>query len=343
MTALGQPSEPPARGKAIRDAARFLCLAWVVPFVLSVVVYYGFTTNYTTGVFSATGFEHRYGNDVYRYRVLGSWLQLTTHRAIERHGLLSLAPRSLKLLDPSGSPAFYTAYFLNNTFFLCLTCSVLFLVLRNSAVARLPGLADALLLLSCLLMTITQYVVVPYDTLSYFFLACGFYLITARPGVVQTAVLGLVVVLGTLTRETAALIPAFFLACHRRRLLARPFVWSAPHTVLALLAGCFAATYAALRLALGTQDAVFQSFRLTQNLGNPFSLAGLTLLGALILTSLLDRRARGEITVFLAASVPYLLSALAVAQPWEIRLWVPILLSILVLKVGAPNSGDSTA
>ena len=332
------------RAHAVRDVTRFACMAWAVPLVLSLVVYYGFSSNYTTGVYSEAGFQHRYGNDVYRYRVLGSWLQLETYHWIERHDLPSLAPRSLALLDPGGSPAFYTTYFLNNTLFLCLTCSVLFFVFRSSALARLPGLADALLLLSCLLMTVTQYVVVPYDTLSYFFLACGFYGVTvrpvgARPGIVNATMLGLVVVLATLTRETAALIPAFFVAYHRRRILTRPFAWNDLHAVLALLLVCFAATYGALRLALGTDDAVFQSFRLAQNLGNPFSFAGLTLFGALILTSLLDRRARGEVAVFLIASLPYLLSVVIVAQPWEIRLWVPIILSIIVLKARAPNSG----
>ncbi len=320
------------RSERLQKIARFLCLAWIVPFVLGLVVYYGFTTNYTTGVFSEAGFEHRYENSVYRYRVLGRWIHQQTHRLIEDQDLLALAPRSLEVLDGEGSAEHYTAYFLSNTFFLCLTSSVLFLVLGRSALARSPGLADALLLLLCLLMAISQYVVVPYDMVSYFFLACAFYLIAGKPDLRGAAALGLVVALGTLSRETAALIPAFFLASHQRRLLSRPFRWNAYHSTLVFLLLCFAATYLAARLALGSGGTVFQSFRLWHNLGNPFSLAGLLFFAAILVVLLLDARARRECVVFLVACLPYLLFAVIVGQPWEIRLWVPVILSIAVLK-----------
>ena len=38
-------------------AIRLLCLGCIIPAVLSVIVYYGFSTNYTTGVFLGTGFS----------------------------------------------------------------------------------------------------------------------------------------------------------------------------------------------------------------------------------------------------------------------------------------------
>ena len=326
---------------------RFLCLAWLIPFVSSAVVYFGFASNYTTGVFSAAGFENRYEAGVYRHRILGREALLRIHEFIEDYGLPALAPRSLAIMDRQGSPAFYTAYFLSNTLFLCLTCSVLFFLLDRFASAQGAATPDLVLLSLILLMTITQFVVVPYDTLSYFFLATGCGLILRRPSLAGRLALAVVVVLAALNRETAALTPAFFFAVHHRHLLRRPLRLTDQHYMLGFLLLCFAATYGALRLALGAQDSIYQSFRLAENLGNPFSMLGTAFFAAVALVLCLgggDRRAshaNGHANaMFLLAASPYVLFVLILGQPWEIRLWVPMILSMVILHTCAADGGE---
>lgn len=326
--------------RALARTVRLACLGLLIPLVLSLVVYFGFASTYTTGVFSDEGFRVQYEEGIYKYRVLGRLGLLGFKSLIEDAGLPALAPRALLLLDRNGSPVFYTAYFLDNAFFLCLACGVLVLLFDRRCPPDALWIADLAVLLLALLMAITQYVVVPYDTMSYFFLCLAFVLIFARTSLMNTVLLGLVVVLGALTRETAALILAFYFAVHHRSLLARPFRRSAAQATLLFLIVCFLATYAGLRLALGPGEAVFQDVQLLANLVNPFGLAGLLFAVAATAVLLLSSPGRRESVVFLLASLPYALFILATARLWEIRLWVPVLLSIVVLKVCLSGEGD---
>jgi len=318
---------------------RLLCLGFVIPFVLSMVVYFGFSSNYTGGVFSEAGFRAQYETGIYRFRVLGRITLLEINSFLEARQSPPIAPRALFLLDRNASPRFYTAYFFNNTLFLCLTCCTLLLLFDRFSSPQALWIGDLAVLLLCLLMAITQYVVAPYDTLSYFFLALGAFLTYGRQRPATVAALGAVVVLGALTRETAALIPAFYLAVHHRPLLARPFRFSIHLAGLIVSALCFVATYAALRLALGFEAAFHQDVQLAYNLSNPFGVAGLLFFGAVLAVLLLSGPGRREGAVFLLVSLPYSLFLLATGILWEIRLWVPVILALVVLKVAAAATG----
>ena len=39
--------------------------------------------------------------------------------------------------------------------------------------------------------------------------------------------------------------------------------------------------------------------------------------------------------VFLVAALPYVIPMLFIANPWEIRLWVPVILLLMLLKLNA--------
>jgi len=236
----------------LHTTIRFLLLGWVIPCVLGLMVYYGFVTNYTSQVFSHQGFVNQYENGIYKYRMLGREALLEMERLVKAHGPLPLRPpASLRLLDRAGDPDLYAAYFLLNTLFLCLTCSVLFVAFHQGGKAGEELPADLAVLASALVMAITQYVVVPYDTLSYFFLALGIALsLHPSPGHGRLGLLALATVLGTLTRETAALIPAFFFALHHREILVWPFGDRPKRRLLQflLVSAAFLAAYLALRL-----------------------------------------------------------------------------------------------
>ncbi|HBL27917.1 MAG TPA: hypothetical protein DD490_13850 [Acidobacteria bacterium] len=312
---------------------RLVCLGFVIPLVLSMVVYFGFASNYTVGVFSEAGFRGQYEAGIYKYRVLGRLALLKIHEIVENSGAPAIAPRAMFLLDRNGSPVFYTAYFLTNALFLCLACGVLMLLFERLSPPRSVWIGDLLVVLLCLLMAVTQYVVVPYDTMASFFLCLAFGLAVAEQTLFKVILLGLVVVLCALTRETAALILAFYFAVHHRRLLARPFRWTREHSALVFLAACFLGTYLGMRLAFGPGNTVFETIELKANLASPFGLAGLLFFLAVTALLLLHGPGRRESLLFLLASLPYLLFVLVTARLWEMRLWIPLFLSIVVLKV----------
>jgi hypothetical protein len=327
--------------QSVSRIIRLICLGFLIPLVLSLVVYFGFASNYTVGVFSEEGFRGQYEAGVYKYRVLGRITLLKINELVESSPLPALAPRAVFLLDRQASPVFYTAYFINNTLFLCLACCVLVLLFDRLSPPHGVWVGDLLVLLLALLTTVMQFVVVPYDTLASFFLCLAFSLILREPRPATTILLGLVVVLGALTRETAALILAFYVAVHHRRLLARPVRWSAQHSTLIFLAACFLLTYAGMRLALGPGNAVFEDLRLVENLTSPFGLAGLIFFLAVTAVLLLSGPGQRESLLFLLASLPYLVFILVTARLWEMRLWIPVFLAIVVLKVWRMGEGIS--
>lgn len=306
----------------------------LIPALLGIFTYVGFFTNYTTGVFSQEGFEQQYlHNSIYRFRVLGSHLLLWTYEQIKDWPLADFTPYGLKAVDNDGNANFYYAYFLLNTVFLCATCVTLVLAFTRHAVKTDFLHVDLPVFLLALLMSFAQFVITPYDTLSYFFLAMAM-LVTAKGKTSWLAdiALGTTLVLATLTRETATLILSFYFAVHYRNILCRPF--TAQQARLLLLALLFLVTYWLLRWQLGMDDATHKSFRLLRNFSSdPLPIIGAIFFPALLSLFFTDNIARKPMAMFLLASLPYTLATLAVAYPWEIRLWVPIILMMVFLKL----------
>lgn len=313
---------------------RFLCVAWILPLILSLVVYFGFSTNWTVDVFSRAGFEVQYSGGIYKYRLIGTFIQARLVDVLERIGFEGGAPKNLKIMDPAGSPVFYTAYFVNNTLFICLACSVFYYLFHARYSLQPPLLIDALVFLVGLLMAISQYVVVPYDMLSYFLLAVAIHLVTGQQTLPRVGLLGLVVVLAALARETAALIIPFYAAVHYRQIFAKP-LFGRHQVILCGLAACFLCTYGALRLAFGGDRALYHAIWLGCNLTMPFNVMGLIFMAAVLTVLLTDELARQECLIFTLGALPYLVAVTIVGITWEIRLWVPVILCLIALKAGS--------
>jgi hypothetical protein len=309
---------------------RLIILGCIIPVVLSTIVYYGFSTNYTKGVFTKQGFEQQYENGIYKYRVLGQTMLLKTHAIIQRLELPVLHYNE-------GDWEFYSAYFYLNTAFLCLTCLTLFFVLgglnnRNFLAVDLP-----LLFMSCL-MTITQYVVVPYDMLSYFFLSIAALLIlNQKQTILKQIVLCIVVILATLTRETASLILAFYFTVHYKDIFKKTgsFKINNYQRELLIITLCFLCTYFGLRFTLGFENGIYQSITLNSLL-NPLCILSLLFFISISILIIITKEKTTKTIVFLISTLPYTIPLLGISQLWEIRLWVPVILLLIILKI--PNS-----
>lgn len=317
---------------------RFLILAWVLPAALSYIVYFGYASNISGNVFSEAGFAAAYDHGVFKYRVLGKALLHHTHEAIHALGLPTYAPEVLVRADPSLAQAFYSAFFYLNTLALCLTASVLFVVVHRFGSSAPPEASDLVLILSVGLMALSQYVVVPYDMLAYLFLAIGIYLVHEGPAEPRRlGALCAVMVLAALTRETAAIILSYYFAIHFDA-LARPSRTASgalSHRVaLGILVACFIAVYIGLRMWFGTSEStVYHRTRGLQDLTENFSLVGGVFFLASIGLALLHERARRTSLLFVAASAPYWITIFLVCNPREIRLWVPVLFPLLLIQL----------
>jgi hypothetical protein len=322
--------------KRIDLAVRLLLLCWIIPIIISCIVYYGFTTNYSTNVFSESGFKQQYENGIYKYRILGTSLLLKTYDLIKSYNLPVPEFRSIKSIDPNGQAEFYAAYFYLNTFFFCLTCTILFLVLLILGSEITVFIYDVTLLFITLLIALSQYVIVPYDMLTTFFLSLSALLtLNNRASLVNSIILCLIVILSALTHESTFVILAFYVtikfdSVFNKRL---PFTLNHERITLLVMGLCFIIVYLSLRIEFGFEQAFFQFVRLGSNLTRFYPLAGILLFISLVVLFLTNRLANKETTIFLLASSPYIISILALANPWEIRLWVPIIILSVILNV----------
>lgn len=303
------------RARMNPNHARKVLLCLVAPVCANYIAYYGFVTHYSVGVFDPRGFHAQYDHEVFRYRVLGKWLLLAVYRAVEYLDPAAAGWNRMAAFLGTDSINFYHSYYLLNTAFLCLTLLVL------------SGyLSDLELLAVTLLVALTQFVVVPYDAVAYFFLACTY---RWRRNLWLTAV---IVFLAALNRETAALSLSLYAAL---LFLGR----GGSLRGLVVLVCVFAATYLSLRFAYGWDYAAGNEFTFIMYL-NRNSAVGIGF--ALAAGYALVRRPAAA-GVFLACSLPYVFSIMLTGNPFEVRLWVPLLLGVMLVQVEEGESAGRKA
>lgn len=285
--------------------ARKVILCLVAPLCANFFAYYGFITHYSVGVFSPRGFHAQYDHEVFRYRVLGKALLLAVYRAVEYLNPADAGWNRMAAFLGTDSINFYHSYYILNTIFLCLTLLVVS-----------DYLSDLELLVVTLLVAITQFVIVPYDAVAYFFLACAFRWRHNLP------VMAVLVFLAALNRETAALSLSLY-ACFL--FLGR----GGSFRGLAVLTSVFVATYISLRFVYGWGGAaVGNEFTFVRYL-NRNSAVGIGF--ALAAGYALVRRPAWAL-VFLACSLPYIVSVFLTGYPFEARLWIPLLLGVMLVQ-----------
>jgi len=237
-------------------------------------------------------------------------------------GVCSSPPVSARVLDEEADPVFYAAYFIQNTVFMVLSCIILYFILANCAKRFV---VSTTVMVAAMLMGMSQYVVCPYDMLSCFLLLLSYFLIL-RPFRYSILILVIVLAAGTLTRESAALALSFFLAHNYSRLVKKK---RRELLQLGILVAVFITTYGLLRVFLGFDRAIWENVHLIYNLTQLRSWIGimaLLIVSYLITASSPDKK---KSLIFLVTSSPYWLGMLFIADVWEIRLWVPIWLSLL--------------
>lgn len=334
-------SQQPLVSPATDNILRFGILAWVFPVVMCYIVYFGFASDLVTHAYTTAGFDRIYYDGDYRYRILGTDLMIAIHHAILAFDLPTFAPTTLQRSVPDFSVTLYSAFFYMNTLFLCLTLNVLYYVLRRLQTAATT--IDSIMLIALGLLALSQYAVVPYDTISYFFVLCAAaFTLCMSPGWLQVVLIGIVVVLGTVTRETVVVILAFCGAVWYRELL-QPRRHLDTWARLGCIVLVFLVTHIGLRVLIEAPEvATDRAHYFYWNFRDNFSiLGGIFFFSALMLVLLRPGAQRLMSLAFIALCSPYWVSIFLWANTREIRLWVPMLLLLMLIQVwGGETVGD---
>lgn len=230
--------------------------------------------------------------------------------------------------------AFYKSYFLVNVFFNICTIITLFLILSFNKLFRLAEKqVNYIILIAVFFICISQYVITPYDAISYFVIAISFPFITAiisKPQILNLSILLLIIIVATLTRESSAIILAIYGAFI-------VYFWNdlknKKNHVL-ILTSCIIAylsVYLGLRMYFGFENGLYQQDTEVMNLNffdrkNQVGL--LFFVASLIIIFLLaeSRRNSKLFSVFLIFCIPYIAFCWFTGVFFEIRLWIPVIL-----------------
>ena len=304
----------------------FLTLVILIPLLVTISTHVWLRSAYTSHVFHLEGFLNQYSNGIYRYRILGPKLLLTIYHFLADHFKDQPFPMPI---DDHATLLFYGSYTVLNagSFFFLNLLLLLFLWDWKKGISDLRLACYFFLVL---VVTLSTYVVTPYDQLAYLLMFVGFLSVRARAPWMGYVVLTLVAVAGGLNRETEFLLtPALFTVA-----LFAPSVESKRyfraglyHLVL------FAACYLGVRAFLPGSAVVVAGL----TLGGKWPIESLVVVSALfyigICLVIREYAAFRPSAVLLILSAPYIATIFIGGEIRELRLLVPLLLCLFLAYI----------
>ena len=303
----------------------------LLAFVISTFVYFGFVNNYSSSLFNHAKFVEQYNSGIYQYRILSSHLLLLIYSFLETLNL-DYSILKLKFLDKSSEPQMFLAFYILNTFFLVLSGILLVFIMEMKSFIATQS--EKLLLLTVAVLTIglSQFVIVPYDVPGYFFLLLFYYFLIKYLRNQDFSVLiflGIILLISTLIRESSAL----SLSLAATLLTAKFGLKKEALFPLFFLVLIFLSVYVGLRLNNGVFTTTDGNL-FTLNISQPKNILGIIfwlVMFSLTLFLAKDKNALKKILVFHAFSLPYIYICIYGGILYEIRLYIPVFLTALLL------------
>ncbi|MFC3159692.1 hypothetical protein SAMN05443633_10622 [Chryseobacterium arachidis] len=307
----------------------------ILPFLLFFMSYYGFETSYVVGIKAWEKAPDFMFSSVYAYRVIPNYLSVhvtdTVTFVVDNY--LSFAK---SFLLKQGS-LFYHSTFLINVFFFILTSIVLNRILTLKPVELVANLKVRRMvhLIAVFFIVILQYVPTNCDCIAIFFYVWGmFFTLQYSRHRKPTDLIGLsiIIFISTFIRETACLNIAFFAAVFIdfENLKKRNFAFVKEIIFLVI---AFILPYIGLRLIIQQHASFVEGIYLIKNFTSPYNLIGLLfgILSIYFSYSFSDEVGRAMIIKYLFFSAPYLIMITLVGLFWETRLFMPLILTGVVM------------
>lgn len=308
-----------------------IIFALLLAFTINSFVYFGFANIYSSTILNYQSFQEQFNSGIYQYRILSGYFLTAVYEFLSFLNI-DYEIFKLKFVNDDSEPQMYLSFFILNTIFILLSAIMLVLITELKSFAA--TYSEKILIISvCLFsMGLSTFVVVPYDVSSYFFLLLFFYVLLhylEKPSSLKLILLSLVILVSTLNRESSAL----SLSLAATLLYSQFGLKKETFKPIIVLGMVFLGVYFGLRLMAETfttndGNLLVENFTQPKNiLGILFWLVFFTL--TLILAK--DMKAIKLIVLFHLLSFPYLLLCFYTGILYEIRLYIPLLLTSLLL------------
>jgi hypothetical protein len=323
---LGKDVGSPAQNRSMFPQYLLLgTLAIALPLAILFSVQVWMATVYT-GALDPGAFAAQYYQGVYRYRIVGRDLLIEVYNFLSAHFVDRPYPLPR---DQSASFLFYSAYVVSNGIYFGLS-NVLLLSLLWVKKEGLPDRELALYIYYTLLLAMSMAVVTPYDQLAYLLLLVGILGTRAKSPSLGILLVAVSAVAGMLNRETEFLLASFLatMALFSPKPLAKRYVlYLLVDVVLSV------GVYAGVRLLTPGNLQVIQAI----TYGGKWALQSVVVIGFLLASVIvIAMRLYANVRpalIFLLLSLPYGLAIVMGGDIRELRLVVPVVLSVLCLYV----------
>jgi hypothetical protein len=227
----------------------------------------------------------------------------------------------------------YLSFYILNTIFLVLSAALLLFITETKNFIATNSEKILLISVAVFAMAITQFVIVPYDVSSYFLIVLFFYFLLKyleKNSDFNLIILVVILMISTLNRETSALsisLAATLLYSKYgfRKELIKPVL---------IFALTFIAVYFGMRFlheSFTTNDGNL----LFQNFSEPKNILGFLFWMVFFLFTIIiakDQHAKRNIILFHVFSIPYVLMCIYTGIMYEIRLYIPIFITSLLIS-----------
>ncbi len=309
-------------------------------FILQVIIYFGFDSAYFSYK-SLHQLPDFYGNDIYRYRIFSTEL---LNSFVNMISPLLNQLREVDFLQGIFSTSgtnFYIAFFLFNTVFFLATLFAFIYVLKMKSFASVSSEKKYFLtVFIILILSISKYVMTPYDDISYFFLILGFqlsYSYINNPKIKTLILFSILIFISTLNRETSALNLSFFAAL----LLSSNAVTfnqikKITPTILMPIAA-FLLAYVGVRIYFEEAQMIQDNYWIN-NLSGFKNILGIVFF--IVCLKIIWEFGKNNFAnqLFLLLCAPYFFVIFMGGILWEFRLFIPVILGVSFLVLNPNNT-----
>ena len=308
-----------------------IIFAVLLAFTVNSFVYFGFANVYSSKILNIESFQDQFHSGIYQYRILSGYFLIWIYDFLSSLNL-DYSIFKLKFLNPDSEPQMYLSFYILNTFFIMLSAAILVIITESKSIVATYSEKLLISAVAIFCVALSQFVIVPYDISSYFFLLLFFYFLIQyleKQSVSKLIFLSIILLVSTLNRESSAL----SLSLAATLLYSKFGLKKESILPIAALTIVFLGVYFGLRITsenFTTNDGNL----LIHNFTQPKNILGLLFWAVFFVFTLIlakDQKAFKQILLFHLLSFPYLVLCFYTGIIYEIRLYIPLFLTSILL------------
>ncbi len=304
----------------------------LLAFTVNSFVYFSFGNLYSSTVLNYADFENQFHSGIYQYRILSGYFLIWIYDFLSSLNI-DYQIFKLKFFNTDAEPKMYLSFFILNTIFLILSSIVLVFITETKNFIATQSEKILMISVAIFAISLSQFVIVPYDVSSYFFLLLFFFFLLKyleKDSALNLIILLVILIISTFNRESSAL----SLSLAATLLYAKFGLKKKMYLPIIFLFVSFIAVYLGMRLwseSFSTNDGNL----LEENFSQPKNFLGILFWMIFFIFTLIlakDRKGVRLILIFHVLSFPYILMCFYTGILYEVRLYIPIFLTSLILS-----------